>query len=114
VIGAVVTVTVASAIITHAAAAANTPTPTSCEDIGNTEPAEVGFPERMSSLVGIDIRTGAHDCFERVVIEFGGTGELPGYWVRYESDPILQSLSGQPVDVAGDAALVHPTIITST
>ena len=105
-IGAAVAVAVTSAVITHTAVAANTPTATSCEDIGNTEPAEDGFPERMSSLVGSDIRTGAHDCFERVVIEFGGSGELPGYWVRYESDPILQSPSGQPVDVAGDATLV--------
>jgi hypothetical protein len=77
-----------------------------CGDVGNTEPVDDGFPERMSSLVGSDIRTGGHDCFERVVIEFAGSGDLPGYWVRYESDPIIQSPSGQPVEVAGDATLV--------
>jgi hypothetical protein len=60
----------------------------------------------MSTLVGVDIRTGGHDCFERVVVEFGGTGELPGYQVQYEPDPILDSPSGIPTDVAGAATLV--------
>ena len=49
------------------------------------------FPSRLSSLVGADIRTGGHECFERVVVEFSGTGELPGYQVQYEPDPILDS-----------------------
>ena len=65
-----------------------------------------GFPNRLSSLVGTDIRTGGHECFERVVLELGGSGELPGYQVQYEPDPILDSPSGEPVDVAGDATLV--------
>jgi hypothetical protein len=77
-----------------------------CPDLGDTTPANDGFPNRLSSLVGVDIRTGGHDCFERVVLEFGGSGELPGYQVQYEADPILDSPSGEPVDVAGDATLV--------
>ena len=77
-----------------------------CPDLGDTSPANDGFPNRLSSLVGVDIRTGGHDCFERVVLEFGGSGELPGYQVQYEPDPILDSPSGEPVDVAGDATLV--------
>jgi hypothetical protein len=72
----------------------------------DTSLANDGFPNRLSSLVGVDIRTGGHECFERVVLEFGGTGELPGYRVQYEGDPILDSPSGEPVDVAGDATLV--------
>ncbi|WP_188743652.1 AMIN-like domain-containing (lipo)protein [Agromyces bauzanensis] len=68
---------------------------------------EDGFPERLSSLVGIDIRTGSHaPCFERVVIEFAGSGALPGYRVEYRQDPIIDSPRGEPVDVAGDATLV--------
>jgi hypothetical protein len=77
-----------------------------CPDLGDTGAVNDSFPSRMSSLVGSDIRTGGHECFERVVVEFAGTGELPGYQVRYEPDPILDSPSGEPVDVAGDATLV--------
>src|SRR5918995_8379 len=77
-----------------------------CPDLGDTGGVNDSFPSRMSSLVGVDIRTGAHDCFERVVVEFGGSGELPGYQVQYEPDPILDSPSGEPVDIAGDATLV--------
>lgn len=77
-----------------------------CGDPGDTAPVNDGFPDRMSSLVGADVRTGAHECFERVVIELQGEGELPGYWVRYEADPVLDSPRGEPVDVAGAATLV--------
>jgi hypothetical protein len=77
-----------------------------CDPPTSTGTVEDGFPNRLSSLYGTDIRTGRHECFERVVIEFGGTGELPGYRVAYESDPVLNSPAGEPVDVAGDATLV--------
>lgn len=82
------------------------PAGTTCADIGDTAPVEDGFPNRMSSLVGADIRTGAHDCFERVVLELQGDGELPGYRVQYAPDPILDSPRGEPVDIAGDATLI--------
>ena len=88
------------------AAAGRQPSAAGCPDLGDTSSVNDGFPNRMSSLVGVDIRTGGHECFERVVLEFGGSGELPGYQVQYESDPILDSPSGEPVDVAGDATLV--------
>jgi hypothetical protein len=61
---------------------------------------------RMTSLVGVDIRTGAHPCFERVVIELGGTGDMPGVRVSYLDDPVVLSPSGQTVDIAGDATLL--------
>lgn len=64
------------------------------------------FPQRLSSLVGHDIRTGAQPCFERVVVEFEGEGELPGYRVEYVDDPVHLSPSDQTVDIAGDATLV--------
>jgi len=50
-----------------------------------------------------DIRTGRQDGFDRVVFEVGGTG-TPGWDVRYVDQPSSQG-SGDPVDVAGDAAL---------
>lgn len=77
-----------------------------CAPLGSTATVNDGFPGRMSSLVGVDIRTGGHECFERVVLELGGTGELPGYQVGYQPDPILDDPRGEPVDVAGAATLV--------
>jgi hypothetical protein len=82
------------------------PAAAGCGDLGDTNPVNDGFPNRLSTLVGTDIRTGGHECFERVVLELGGSGELPGYQVRYEPDPILDSPRGEPVDIAGDATLV--------
>lgn len=86
--------------------AAPDPGAAGCADVGDTGAAVDGFPGRMSTLLGSDISTGGHDCFERVVLEFEGGGELPGYSVSYEPDPILDSPSGEPVDIAGDATLV--------
>jgi hypothetical protein len=82
------------------------PAAAGCPDPGDTSEVNDGFPNRLSTLIGADIRTGGHECFERVVLELQGSGELPGYWVRYEADPILDSPRGEPVDVAGDATLV--------
>ncbi|HET9666986.1 MAG TPA: hypothetical protein VFP09_09530, partial [Desertimonas sp.] len=49
------------------------PAATACGDLGDTAPVNDGFPNRLSSLVGTDIRTGGHECFERVVLELGGS-----------------------------------------
>ena len=87
-------------------AAGSQPAATGCGDLGDTAPVNDGFPNRLTTLVGTDIRTGGHECFERVVLELGGSGELPGFQVQYEPDPILDSPSGEPVEVAGDATLV--------
>lgn len=81
--------------------------PAECPDPGEVDAVEDGFPERLSGLVGLEIRTGSHPpCFERVVIEFAGSGDLPGYRVEYRPDPIIDSPRGEPVQVAGDATLV--------
>lgn len=81
--------------------------PAECPDPGDVDAVEDGFPERLSRLVGLEIRTGSHPpCFERVVIEFAGSGDLPGYRVEYRPDPIIDSPRGEPVEVAGDATLV--------
>ena len=71
-----------------------------------TDTFEDGFPMRMTSLVGVDIRTGAHPCFERVVIELGGAGDMPGVRVEYVDDSVVLSPSDQTVDIAGDATLL--------
>jgi hypothetical protein len=65
-----------------------------------------GYPNRMSGMVGSDIRTGAHGCFERVVIELAGLGDMPGVRVEYVDDPVHLSPSDETVDIDGDATLV--------
>jgi hypothetical protein len=87
-------------------AADRVPATAGCGDLGDTGTVNDGFPNRLSTLVGTDIRTGGHACFERVVLELGGSGELPGFQVQYEPDPILDSPRGEPVEVAGNATLV--------
>jgi hypothetical protein len=71
-----------------------------------TATVEDGYPSRMSALVGRDIRTGGHGCFERVVLELEGDGGLPGYRVGYVDDPVRLSPSDLVVDIAGEATLM--------
>lgn len=54
------------------------------------------------------VRTGAHDCFDRVTFEFEAAddGSGPGYYVRYEAPPIREDGSGRPVEVEGRAFIV--------
>lgn len=83
------------------------PEATPCPAGGDTSPVEDGFPQRLSRLVGVNIRAGSHmPCFERIVIEFAGTGDRPGYRVEYQPDPIVDSPRGEQVNVAGDVTLV--------
>jgi hypothetical protein len=85
-----------------------------CEQPTGTDPVSVDFPMGMSSLIGRDIRTGGHTCFERVVIELQGEGTLPGYRVEYVDDPVRLSPSDQDVDIAGDATLVVSVAVWMT
>lgn len=96
------TTTTTIAVTTSTAVATTEP----CVAPTGTDTFEEGYPLRMSSLVGSDIRTGAHPCFERIVIEFAGRGELPGVRVGYVDDPVLLSPSDQTVEIAGDATLL--------
>jgi hypothetical protein len=77
-----------------------------CEPPAGRDTFNDGYPNQMSSLVGSDIRTGAHPCFERVVIELAGQGDMPGVRVEYVDDPVLLSPSDRTVDIDGDATLV--------
>jgi len=61
---------------------------------------------KLSGLVGKDIRTGAHECFERTVIELQGSGEFPGWTVEYQPDPIVLGESNETAAIKGDATLV--------
>jgi hypothetical protein len=51
-----------------------------------------------------DVRSGRHETFDRVVLEFNGR-EVPGYHIEYVDRPVRQCGSGNVVPLAGDAWL---------
>lgn len=83
-----------------------------CEFTGTQDEQRYEFPMLMTSLVGADIRTGVHECYERIVIElqqgFAPTpGGMPGWLVRYTDDPITLGQSDDLfVELDGDADLL--------
>lgn len=83
-----------------------------CTPFGAQTEVMADFPNLLSSALGADIRTGAHDCYERIVIELApGTaptpGGMPGYWVRYATGPItLGQTDDQFIELDGDADLL--------
>jgi hypothetical protein len=63
-------------------------------------------PAGPGALGLVEVRTGRHEGYDRVVLEFDGEG-TPGWRVAYTDDPRFQG-SGDPVDVDGETALqVH-------
>ena len=57
-----------------------------------------------------EVRTGAQEGFDRVVLEFRGDA-LPGYHIEYIDRPVRECGSGRMVPLAGDGWLsirVHP------
>ncbi|MFD0313239.1 AMIN-like domain-containing (lipo)protein [Streptomyces flavalbus] len=63
---------------------------------------KVGAATATASLT--NVRTGRHDCYDRMVVDVPGAGTGTGYWVRYV-DQLRQDGSGQVVPVAGGAVL---------
>ncbi|QPK78382.1 hypothetical protein G7Y31_07315 [Corynebacterium lizhenjunii] len=55
-------------------------------------------------LIPVSVRTGAHEGYERVVIEFSGSGK-PGWYTQYTTTPTAQG-SGFAIDYPGEIALV--------
>ncbi|MFE3638612.1 hypothetical protein [Streptomyces sp. NPDC059168] len=51
-----------------------------------------------------NIRTGRHDCYDRMVFDVPGGGRAVGYYVRYV-DRLRQSATGRTVPVGGGAVL---------
>ncbi len=72
----------------------------------STAKQTTGDPLTLSGKVGADVRAGRHDCFERVVIELAGTGDVPGWRVEYLPDPQVKDPSEETVEILGDATLV--------
>ena len=57
------------------------------------------------------VRTGRHECFDRLVIDLGGA-PAPGYFVHY-TDGLHQPGSGDPLAVAGGAVLTVTVLAPS-
>jgi hypothetical protein len=98
---------------TAPAATTSTTIPVACVPIGGIGGVRVAYPQRMSSLIGKDVRTGTRSCAERFVIELQRadlgnptSAAFPGYWVRYAKEPITLNPSGQPVTLRGGAVLL--------
>jgi len=60
-------------------------------------------PVDPAGLTVTDVRVGAHEGFDRVVLEVGGEG-TPGWDVRYVDSATAEG-SGDPIDLAGPAYL---------
>lgn len=97
-VGATFATATGPAAATPAAPAQATACPTGWGSLAKSDTDSTTTPVR-------DIRTGRHDCFDRMVIDLPGAarGDL-GYSVRYV-DRLLQDGSGRPVSVAGGAVL---------
>ncbi|WP_030238056.1 MULTISPECIES: AMIN-like domain-containing (lipo)protein [unclassified Streptomyces] len=79
------------------ATAAATACPTGWGSLAKTDTSATISPVK-------NVRTGRHDCFDRMVIDVPGAGSDVGYSVRYV-DRLYQDGSGQYIPVAGGAVL---------
>lgn len=74
------------------------------QPLGTADPSPKSLrPSAPSELVVTGVRVGAHEGFDRVVVDLEGTGK-PGWFVDYTSTP-MQETVGQPLKVAGNAFL---------
>lgn len=70
----------------------------------STDPQEsADWPGGGGDLLPVDVRTAAHEGYERVVFEMSGA-DVPGFRVEYVPAAI-DSGKGNEIDVAGDATL---------
>ncbi|MDO4762624.1 MAG: hypothetical protein Q4A31_11940 [Corynebacterium sp.] len=89
---------------TLATTTTTTPAPAGIAALGKASMAQkTQRPSVPAELVPVTMRTGAHEGFDRVVIELKGTG-TPGWFVDYTDQPAQQG-SGKPVEIAGDSTL---------
>jgi hypothetical protein len=87
------------------------PTPTTTTGTGGVDPLEgagttpVDGAATGSEIALLDrIALGRHEGYDRVVFEFKNV--LPGYNVKYTTEPLKEDGSGNPVSVKGAAVVV--------
>ncbi|MEJ5867823.1 hypothetical protein WDV85_08750 [Pseudokineococcus sp. 5B2Z-1] len=79
-------------------------------DAAGEAPADVGTAPSEEAATGaglsvVDVRTGRHEGFDRVVVELAGDpAGLPGWFAHYVDEPSQQG-SGDPVAVEGERFL---------
>lgn len=74
---------------------------TQAQPLGTADPApKTQRPSVPSRLAVVGVRVGAHEGFDRVVVDLDGDGD-PGWFVDYTSTP-MQETVGQPLQVAGN------------
>ena len=88
-------------------------TPTTAHPKKDPTDAVPAFPENTADqteegsggrgLVLMDVRVAGHENFDRIVLEFSGTG-IPGWTVSYAEQAVLDG-SGEVVTLRGDAIL---------
>ena len=71
--------------------------------LSGTQPVNV-LPGDGTALVAAQVRVGAHSTYDRIVVEFDGTGS-PGWDVSLSDHPTADG-SGLPVDFSGRQAMV--------
>lgn len=77
---------------------------TQLQPLGTADPApKTQRPSEPSRLAVVGVRVGAHEGFDRVVVDLEGDGD-PGWFVDYTSTP-MQETVGQPLQVAGNSFL---------
>lgn len=77
---------------------------TKLQPLGTADPSpKTQLPSAPSRLAVAGVRVGAHEGFDRVVVELAGAGD-PGWFVDYTSTP-MQETVGQPLQVAGNSFL---------
>ncbi|MGC5626627.1 AMIN-like domain-containing (lipo)protein [Georgenia sp. Z1344] len=55
-------------------------------------------------LLAVDVRSGIHPYYDRVVVDLEGEGGNPGWYADYTGDPVEDG-SGTPIDIDGNAFL---------
>ena len=103
--------TTTSTTSTTGTSTTGTSTSPSCPPAGGTAEVRDEFPARMSSLVGKDVRTGTHDCYERFVIELQSSGgptssAFPGLLGPVRGRARHAPAEGRAGGDPGDAALL--------
>lgn len=82
--------------------------PATAVDAATQQPWTAGVRDQVRTqrvpVVLSDVRVGVNQGFDRVVLEFLGSG-VPGYRVEYVDRPLRHCGSGDPTPVAGDAWL---------
>ena len=74
------------------------------QPLGTADPSpKTQRPSAPAQLAVAGVRVGAHEGFDRVVVDLEGKG-TPGWFVDYTSTPIQETV-GHPLEVAGNAFL---------